>query len=68
MVRGADQREAIIKRWEDALREGVASLGADTPAGGRLAETLAFFEFMEGELESMMDRWRIHREQHFGEG
>ncbi|MFE2965007.1 GbsR/MarR family transcriptional regulator [Streptomyces sp. NPDC059340] len=61
-------REAIIKRWEDALREGVASLGADTPAGGRLAETLAFFEFMEGELESMMDRWRVHREQHFGEG
>src|SRR3954462_7841574 len=30
-------REAIIKRWEDALREGVASLGAGTPAGRRLA-------------------------------
>src|SRR5690242_4334714 len=59
-------REAIIKRWEGALREGVVSLGADTPAGARLAETLAFFEFMEGELESMMDRWRVHREQTFG--
>ena len=42
-------REAVIKRWEVALREGVTSLGADTPAGRRMAETLAFFEFLEGE-------------------
>ncbi|MET8247325.1 MarR family transcriptional regulator [Streptomyces sp. NPDC005202] len=59
-------REAIIKRWEDALREGVASLGADTPAGRRMAETLAFFEFVEGEIEAMMERWREHREKTFG--
>ncbi|MFE0509950.1 GbsR/MarR family transcriptional regulator [Streptomyces sp. NPDC058964] len=59
-------REAIIKRWEEALREGVASLGADTPAGSRLAETLAFFEFVEGEVEAMMERWRAHRETIFG--
>jgi DNA-binding transcriptional regulator GbsR (MarR family) len=26
-------REAVIKRWEDALRDGVASLGAETPGG-----------------------------------
>ncbi|WP_200307637.1 GbsR/MarR family transcriptional regulator [Streptomyces adelaidensis] len=61
-------REAIVRRWEDALREGVISLGADTPAGRRLAETLAFFEFIEGELEMMMDRWRMHREKRFGQG
>ncbi|MFF9485970.1 GbsR/MarR family transcriptional regulator [Streptomyces sp. NPDC014676] len=59
-------REAIIKRWEDALRDGVTSLGADTPAGRRLAETLAFFEFMEKEVEAMMERWRVHREERFG--
>lgn len=59
-------REAVIKRWEDALREGVDSLGADTPAGLRLAETLAFFEFMEGELVAMMERWRVHRDKTFG--
>ncbi|AVH57443.1 MULTISPECIES: GbsR/MarR family transcriptional regulator [Streptomyces] len=59
-------REAIMKRWEDALREGVASLGADTPAGARIAETLAFFEFMEGEVEAMMERWRAHRAETFG--
>ncbi|MCC5476962.1 GbsR/MarR family transcriptional regulator [Streptomyces barringtoniae] len=59
-------REAVIKRWEEALREGVAGLGADTPAGRRLAETLAFFEFIEQDVAQMMERWRAHREQKYG--
>ncbi|OXS33966.1 GbsR/MarR family transcriptional regulator [Streptomyces sp. XY006] len=59
-------REAVIKRWESALREGVASLGPDTPAGRRMAETLAFFEFVEVEVVAMMERWRAHREKTFG--
>ncbi|MCX4882410.1 GbsR/MarR family transcriptional regulator [Streptomyces sp. NBC_00847] len=59
-------REALIKRWEGALREGVDSLGATTPAGRRMAETLAFFEFIEGEISAMMERWRVHREKTFG--
>jgi DNA-binding transcriptional regulator GbsR (MarR family) len=60
-------REALIKRWEGALREGVTSLGADTPAGRRMAETLAFFEFIDGEVSAMMERWRAHRAQVFGD-
>ncbi|MEU9284910.1 MarR family transcriptional regulator [Streptomyces sp. NPDC048275] len=60
-------REAVLKRWEYALREGVESLGSDTPAGRRVAETLAFFEFIDGEIAKMMDRWRVHREKVFGE-
>ncbi|MGW8062328.1 GbsR/MarR family transcriptional regulator [Streptomyces ziwulingensis] len=59
-------REAVLKQWESALREGVTSLGAETPAGRRMAETLAFFEFMERELGAMMERWRVHREERFG--
>ncbi|MFD5946417.1 GbsR/MarR family transcriptional regulator [Streptomyces collinus] len=59
-------REAVIKRWEGALREGVTSLGAGTPAGRRMAETLAFFEFIEAEIVEMMERWRVHREKTFG--
>ncbi|MFJ3622356.1 GbsR/MarR family transcriptional regulator [Streptomyces iakyrus] len=59
-------REAVIKRWEGALREGVTSLGAGTPAGRRMAETLAFFEFVETEIVEMMERWRVHREKTFG--
>jgi DNA-binding transcriptional regulator GbsR (MarR family) len=61
-------REALIKRWEEALREGVTSLGADTPAGRRLEETLAFFEFVEGEVVAMMERWRVHRDKTFRQG
>jgi DNA-binding transcriptional regulator GbsR (MarR family) len=60
-------REAVIKRWEGALREGVTSLGASTPAGRRMAETLAFFEFVDTEIAAMMERWRVHREQVFGD-
>ncbi|MEV8018784.1 MarR family transcriptional regulator [Streptomyces sp. NPDC086554] len=59
-------RDAVLKRWEDALRDGITSLGADTPAGRRLAETLAFFEFVQSELEGMMERWRVHRQSLFG--
>lgn len=59
-------REAVIRRWQDALREGVASVGPDSPAGRRLGETLAFFEFVEKEIETIMERWRAHRDQTFG--
>ncbi|WDV53358.1 MarR family transcriptional regulator [Streptomyces coeruleorubidus] len=60
-------RDAVLKRWEAALREGVTSLGADTPAGRRMSETLAFFEFLESELAELMERWRVHREKAFGQ-
>ncbi|MFB6555745.1 MULTISPECIES: GbsR/MarR family transcriptional regulator [unclassified Streptomyces] len=59
-------REAVLKRWESALSEGVASLGAETPAGRRMAETLAFFEFVDEEIVAMMERWRVHRDKTFG--
>ncbi|GGZ13338.1 GbsR/MarR family transcriptional regulator [Streptomyces poonensis] len=61
-------RDAVLRRWEDALREGVQQLGADTPAGRRLAETLAFFEFLQGEIGRLMERWRAHRAELFGGG
>ncbi|MER6998525.1 MarR family transcriptional regulator [Streptomyces sp. NPDC000410] len=61
-------RDQVIKRWEGTFREGVNSLGVESSAGRRLAETLEFFEFMEKELRGMMDRWREHREQVFGKG
>jgi len=60
-------RDAVLKRWELALRAGVDSLGPATPAGRRLSETLAFFEFIDGEVAAMMERWRAHRETLFGD-
>ncbi|MFE4665641.1 GbsR/MarR family transcriptional regulator [Streptomyces sp. NPDC056716] len=59
-------RDTVLKRWEGTLREGVDSLGADSPGGQRIAETLAFFEYLQGEIGKLMDRWREHRVEQFG--
>jgi hypothetical protein len=48
------------------LQDGVDALGADTPAGRRLAETLAFFKFIHREMPEMLTRWRAYREETFG--
>ena len=55
------RRDQLLVRWEDALREGIAVLGRDTPAGVRMAETLAFFEFVGEELPQLLQRWRARR-------
>jgi predicted transcriptional regulator len=51
------RRDQVLARWADSLREGVAALGGDTPAGRRLAATLPFFEFLQEELPAMLARW-----------
>ncbi|MCW2503706.1 MAG: MarR family transcriptional regulator [Actinomycetia bacterium] len=55
------QRDVIIARWTDSLREGADVLGHATPAGGRFAESVEFFEFMQQELHEMLDRWDKRR-------
>ncbi len=54
-------RDRVLTRWEQTLRDGARTLGEHTPAGARIAETAAFFEFMQSELGAMMDRWEAHR-------
>ncbi|MFE0423891.1 GbsR/MarR family transcriptional regulator [Streptomyces sp. NPDC058953] len=61
-------REQIIRRWEETLRQGISSLGEDSPAGVRMSETLAFFSFVQAELPQMMERWREHRDRVYGDG
>ena len=36
--------------WAEALREGDDVLGAGTPAGSRVAQSLAFIEFLHEEM------------------
>ncbi|WP_354642778.1 GbsR/MarR family transcriptional regulator [Kitasatospora camelliae] len=55
------RRDQELVRWEGSLREGLAALGDGTPAGERLAESLAFFAFLREEMPQMMDRWRLRR-------
>ncbi|WP_225978669.1 GbsR/MarR family transcriptional regulator [Gandjariella thermophila] len=52
------RRERMMDRWNAVMREGVDTLGRDTPAGTRLAESVAFFEFVQEELPDMLERWR----------
>ncbi|MDH2387815.1 MULTISPECIES: GbsR/MarR family transcriptional regulator [Streptomyces] len=58
-------RDQILKRWEDTMREGVTTLGPRTSAGRRVAETLEFLQFMEREMAGLRDRWREHRARLF---
>ncbi|MEV6727695.1 MULTISPECIES: MarR family transcriptional regulator [unclassified Streptomyces] len=55
------RRDQVLTLFEKTLRDGVAGLGANSPAGVRMAETAEFFEFLQGEMAGMMDRWRAHR-------
>jgi DNA-binding transcriptional regulator GbsR (MarR family) len=55
------RRDQMIARWESATREGVEALGGDTPAGARVAESLAYFEFIQEELPAVLERWRERR-------
>ncbi|WP_030957893.1 GbsR/MarR family transcriptional regulator [Streptomyces sp. NRRL S-378] len=55
------RRDQVLTQWEKTLREGADGLGVHSPAGARVAETAAFFEFMQGEMLGLMDRWRAHR-------
>ncbi|MFI9080113.1 GbsR/MarR family transcriptional regulator [Streptomyces sioyaensis] len=57
------RRDNVLTRWEGTLRDGVESLGEDSPAGRRIGETLVFFEFLQKELTGLLQRWREHRDQ-----
>jgi DNA-binding transcriptional regulator GbsR (MarR family) len=57
------RRERLLQRWEETAREGVSALGADSPAGARMAETRAFFEFLSGEMPGVLERWRRERDE-----
>jgi DNA-binding transcriptional regulator GbsR (MarR family) len=54
-------KTAALRRFEDVLAEGVALLGADTPAGRRLEETQEFFAFFRAELPALLERFRATR-------
>jgi DNA-binding transcriptional regulator GbsR (MarR family) len=54
-------KTAALRRFEDVLAEGVALVGADTPAGRRLEETQEFFAFFRAELPALLERFRATR-------
>ena len=56
--------ERVYLRLQESARDGVEALGADTPAGRRMAETLAYIEFLMDEIPAMLERWREHKAEH----
>lgn len=51
------QREPMIRRVAQTLDTGVGLMGAETPAGRRLAETAEFFTFLRDENSRLEQRW-----------
>lgn len=54
-------RDRLFTRWKASMQEGVAVLGPETRAGERLAETIAFFDFVGEEVPELLERWRVRR-------
>ena len=54
-------RDRLMARWTTVLRDGIEVLGADTPAGARLTESVRYFEFVSAELPRVLASWREHK-------
>jgi DNA-binding transcriptional regulator GbsR (MarR family) len=54
-------QDRLLDRWTTVLRQGVGLLGADTPAGLRMADSVDYFEFVSSELPAIMARWQARK-------
>jgi DNA-binding transcriptional regulator GbsR (MarR family) len=50
-------RDRQFTRWAAELQDGVRILGADSPAGIRMADTVSYFEFISAEMAGLLARW-----------
>jgi predicted transcriptional regulator len=57
------RRDQMLARWDSTLREGIDVLGPDTPAGRRMAESMAYVEFLQEELPALLGNWRKRRDE-----
>jgi len=55
-------REHELARWVAVARAGVASVGAETPAGRRIADTADFFAFLQDEMSGLMGKWQARQD------
>ncbi len=55
------RRERLLERWQASAREGLEALGPASPAGMRLTEAFAFFDFLRSEMPTLLERWRDQR-------
>lgn len=55
-------RNRQFTRWAAEMRGGVSALGAGTPAGARMADTVRYFEFLNTEVSGLLARWQERAE------
>ncbi|MDT0345018.1 MarR family transcriptional regulator [Streptomyces sp. DSM 44938] len=51
-------RDTILSRWTTTMRSGVEVVGDGSPAGRRMSEAAEFLEFLQREMNDILDRWR----------
>ena len=56
-------RDQLLLAWANQMKEGVAAVGEDSPAGHRMAVTAAFFDFLYDEMHLLMERWEVRRKE-----
>lgn len=57
-------RDKQLEQWATLMSEGVQIVGTDSRAGARLDQSRQFFDFLRGELPTLMDRWRAYQAEH----
>jgi DNA-binding transcriptional regulator GbsR (MarR family) len=57
-------RDQMMMRWSQTLRDGLDLLGADSPAGQRMTESIMYFDFVQKELPMVLSRWEEYRDSH----
>lgn len=55
------KRDRLMEMWRDTAEEGIEAVGADTPAGKRLAEMRDFLAFIIKQLPTLLERWEQER-------
>ncbi|MBO0811599.1 MAG: MarR family transcriptional regulator [Microlunatus sp.] len=51
----------VMARWEASLDEGARTVGPETAAGQRLAESAEFIRFVTQEYADLLERWQAHQ-------
>jgi predicted transcriptional regulator len=56
------EKRTLLTTLADLAREGVVAAGGErTPAGERLANMRDFYDFVQQEMPSLLDRWAEHK-------
>lgn len=56
------KRDRMMMLWHEATEEGIEALGADSPAGKRVADMRDFLAFVLKEVDDLFKRWLEYRD------